>query len=159
MGPIEAHLSADHVRLDALLRRADADPARIDREAFAELRAGLLRHIGIEQKILLPDARRRRGGEPLPVAERLRQDHAAIAALLVPTPTHAIVAELRARLERHNPLEEGPGGLYEVCDQLAGAEVEEVVARMHAYPPVPLAPHRDWPNVLAHVARLLARPD
>jgi hypothetical protein len=155
MGPIEAHLSADHARLDALLSRSDADPAGIDREAFAELRAGLLRHIGIEQKILLPDAARRQGGVPLPVARRLRADHAAIAALMVPTPTHAIVAELRRRLALHNPLEEGPGGLYERCDELAGAEAGQLVARMIAYPAVPLAPHRDWPNVLAHVARLL----
>ena len=59
----------------------------------------------------MPDARRRRNGEPLAVAKQLRADHAALAGLLVPTPTHEIIATIRKVLLEHNPLEEGPGGL------------------------------------------------
>jgi hypothetical protein len=54
-GPVASFLAGDHVRLDALLRRATA-PRAIDEAAYAEFRAGLLRHIGMEEKILLPAA-------------------------------------------------------------------------------------------------------
>src|SRR5262245_30922604 len=74
-------------RLDALLERAMSDPENIDDSAYAQFRAGLLKHIGMEEKVLLPAAQKLRGGEPLPVAPRLRLDHGALAALLVPSPT------------------------------------------------------------------------
>jgi hypothetical protein len=67
-------LERDHVRLDDLLTRADAAPPSIDREAYDAFRAGLLRHIAMEEKVLLPEARRLRGGEPLEVAKQLRAD-------------------------------------------------------------------------------------
>ena len=82
-------LADDHARLDALLQRAIASPGEIDRAAYAEFRAGLLKHISMEEKILLPAAQRTRGGEPLPFAAKLRLDHGALATLLVPTPTPA----------------------------------------------------------------------
>jgi len=37
-------------------------------EVYAELRQALLRHIAMEEKILLPYAKAKRGGEPLPIA-------------------------------------------------------------------------------------------
>ena len=118
-------LSAEHQRLDDLLGRALAGPgAAIDMTAYAEFRAGLLRHIGMEEKILLPAAQRARGGEPLPVAARLRLDHGALAALLVPTPTPPIVAAIRTILAAHNALEEALGGVYETCEQVVGAEAD-----------------------------------
>lgn len=46
---------------------------------------------------------------------RLRLDHGALAALLMPTPTTDIVVPLRRILEQHNLAEEGPDGLYEIC--------------------------------------------
>jgi hypothetical protein len=58
----------------------------------------------MEEKILLPAAQRARGGEPLPVAARLRLDHGALAALLVPTPNPTILSALRGILARHNAL-------------------------------------------------------
>ena len=48
-------LAADHVRLDGLLTVARAGD-RIDADAYEQFRAGLLRHIGMEEKILLPAA-------------------------------------------------------------------------------------------------------
>lgn len=142
-GPIETHLCADHERLGRLLAEA-RDGGGVDAAAFEAFRAGLLRHIAMEEKVLLPDARRRRG-VPLPVASALRRDHGAIASLLVPTPTPALCDELGALLDRHDALEEGPEGLYATCDALAGDEATEVVRRLCAVPPVPLAPHYDGP--------------
>lgn len=156
-GPIFRFLHEDHQRLEALLQRAAASPDRIDGSAYEEFRAGLLKHIGMEEKILLPAAQRGRGGEPLPEAAQLRLDHGAIAALLVPSPTPGIIALLRTILARHNQIEESPGGVYEQCEQLAGAEGDEILARLGAAPPPPLNPHVNSPLVFAATRRALAR--
>jgi len=154
-GPIYGCLAQDHARLDALLRQAIAAPGEVDRSSYAAFRAGLLRHIGMEEKILLPAARRARGGVPLPVAARLRRDHAAFAALLVPTPTAEIVGEILGLLEGHNALEEGVGGLYESCDELLAAEAEAITSSLRAAPEVRVAPYSDGPRVRAHIQTLL----
>ena len=52
-----------------------SNPA-LDFEAYDLFRRGLLRHIAMEEKVLLPEARRLRGGSPLAIAVRLRADHA-----------------------------------------------------------------------------------
>ena len=106
VGPLGEFLAADHRRLEALLDRATADPEAVDQILFEEFRAGLLRHIGMEEKILLPAARRALGGNPLPIARRLRLDHGAIAAMLVPTPSAKSVARLRQMFALHDALEE-----------------------------------------------------
>jgi hypothetical protein len=129
----------------------------VDRAASAEFRAGLLRHISLEEKILLPAAQRWQGGEPLPLAAKLRLDHGALAALLVPTPTPAIIAAIRAVLVAHNALEEGPGGVYERYEQLAGAEADALLAQLYAAPDVPVAPYADGPQVMSVVRRALMR--
>jgi hypothetical protein len=142
-GPIEIFMTADHVRLDGLLARADRDDG-IHAGAYAEFRKGLLRHIAMEEKVLLPFARAK-AGAPLAMARALRADHGQIASLLVPTPTRAICERLRARLVQHNALEEGEHGLYAACDALAGAEAAQVVTRLREQPEVPVAPHYDGP--------------
>ena len=146
-GPLASWFSADHARLDALLRRSAADLRAFDLPAFEAFRAGLLKHIALEEKFLLPAARKARGGEPLPLARRLRVDHGAIASLLVPTPDAAIAAELGTILEPHNAVEEGPEGLYQACDQLLAAEAEALLEKIRAYPDVKVSPHRDVPGV------------
>jgi hypothetical protein len=154
-GPVYEFLARDHARLDALLLRAVAHPEVLDGAAYAEFRAGLLRHIAMEEKVLLPDARRRRG-EPLPIAKQLREDHALLASLMVPTPTHELVAVIREVLEQHNPLEEGPDGVYAVCEQLAGPDAQQLLHLLRATPEVPVAQHVDGPRVQAHISRQLA---
>jgi hypothetical protein len=156
-GRIYRFLAGDHARLDGLLERAMTAAGAIDRTAYAEFRARLLKHIGLEEKILLPAAQRVRGGEPLALAAKVRLDHGALAALLVPTPTPAIVVALRTILEGHNALEEGPGGLYECCERLAGAEAEALLVQLQAAPEVPVAPHADGPQVMDVVRRALVR--
>ncbi len=140
-------MAEDHARLDALLTRAVAGPGGVDLEAYGAFRGGLLRHIALEEKILLPAARTARGGEPLPQARRLRVDHGAIAALLVPTPSPEIAAEVRKILGPHNEVEEGEGGLYEACDALLSAEANALLERMRSYPPVKVARYQDGPRV------------
>lgn len=148
-------LAEDHARLDRLLQHAVADPSGLDAEAYTAFRGGLLRHIAMEEKVLLPAARRLRGGQPLPIAARLREDHAALASLLVPTPTPSILELVREILTEHNELEECAGGLYEACEELAATELEGLLATLAATPDVPLARHFDGPRVHEHIAELL----
>jgi len=147
-GPIHAFLAEEHVRLEALLTRATEDPCELDAASFAEFRSGILRHIAMEEKVLLPAAQRANGGKPLPLARRLRVEHGAIAILLVPSPTREIVRELRSIFTPHHEAEEGPGGHFELCDRLLAGEAEAVVARMRDYPSVKVAPHCDGPGAL-----------
>jgi hypothetical protein len=156
-GPIAGHLAADHAHLDALLRRAIAAPDAIDFAAYAEFRAGLLKHIGMEEKILLPAAQRARGGEPLPTAAKLRLDHGALAALLVPTPTPAIIAAIRRILTLHNAIEEGPDGVYAVCEQLVGEDAGALLARLRATAEVPVHAHVDGERIMDAMRRALTR--
>jgi hypothetical protein len=157
-GPVQRLLAGDHVRLDVLFRRAIADRAgAIDGTTYAEFRTGLLRHIGMEEKILLPAAQRANAGIALPIATRLRREHGAIAALLVPTPSPTIVAALRDILARHNAIEEGPDGLYATCERLVGAEATALLAGLRAAPAVPVARHVDGPRIVEATRRALAR--
>ena len=155
-GPLTRFLAEDHRRLEQLLQTALAS-ADYKVPAYDSFRAGLLRHIGMEEKILLPAAQRWNGGRPFLIAAKLRLDHGALAALLMPTPTTKIVATLLMILERHNLAEEGPGGWYEICDRLAGAEVEELVIRLRATLEPAVLPHSDTAAVFGAVHRALER--
>lgn len=98
----------------------------------------------------------RTGGALKRVIERLHADHAALASLLVPTPTRPLLRTIRQLLEEHNPIEEGEHGLYHACEQIAGSDLDAVVARMRAIAPVRMSPHVDEPRVHEHIARMLA---
>ena len=144
---IRRFLAEDHGRLDLLLRSAVGPAGEIDRASYGEFRAGLLRHIGIEEKILFPASRRANGGVPHPAEARLHREHGALALLLVPTPTASIVDEIRSLLEGHNEREEGPDGIYASCDRLPSDDRKAVLEELRAYPPVKVAPHFDGPEV------------
>ena len=156
-GKIHDYLAADHERLDALLERAISDPENIDAAAYAQFRAGLLKHIAMEEKVLLPAAQKARGGDPLPIAARLRLDHGALVALLVPSPTPPIVAAIRAILKAHNPIEEDPAGIYDQCEKLAGAEADQILRQLQNRPEVKVLPHVDNPFVMETARRAVAR--
>ena len=156
-GEIYRFLSADHARLDALLERSGANPTAIELSTYAEFRAGLLKHIGMEEKVLLPAAQKLRGGQPLALAAKLRLDHGVLAALLVPSPTAPIVAAIRAILNAHNPIEEAPGGIYDQCEELARAETDQILRQLENYPDVKVLPHVDSPFVMEATRRALAR--
>jgi hypothetical protein len=148
-------LERDHARLEKLLAAAVGSGSMLDVAAYQDFRAGLLRHIGMEEKILFPAARRIRAGQPLDQVHQARLDHGALAALLVPTPTVEIVRRIGALLALHNPLEEGPTGLYAACDALAAGALPELLARMRSAPVVPTAKLFDGPRAFAAIDRLL----
>jgi hypothetical protein len=154
---IYRYLADDHRRLEDALMRATERSGIVEPVAYAEFRRGLLRHIGIEEKILLPAAQAARGGKPLSIASKLRLDHGALAALLVPSPSEAIVATIRAVLKAHNPLEEEPGGVYEQCEELAGLEADNILAKMRKAPDVKLAPYTDSSTAIEALRGALKR--
>jgi Hemerythrin HHE cation binding domain len=156
-GPITDFLVKDHGRLEGLLQSAVAHAGFVDQETYDQFRAGLLRHIGMEEKILLPAAQRLRSGEPLSIAAKLRLDHGAIASLLMPPPSAAVIATIRAVLKVHNTIEEGLGGLYEICDELAGSEAAQLLAKLQAAPELAVLPCSNSPAVMPAVQRALER--
>ncbi|MBI2386559.1 MAG: hemerythrin domain-containing protein [Elusimicrobia bacterium] len=154
MGGIADFLAADHDRLDALFAKACADPSRVDLEPYEAFRRGLLKHVGMEELILIAAARRL-SPEAVPLAARARLDHAALTSLLIPTPTPGILSVIRAVLEPHNGMEEAADGLYAQCERALGAEGDAALARLRAAPDIPPASHVDGPHVTASILRAL----
>lgn len=156
------YLADDHDRLDGLLQRATATPGVIDLQPYGEFRRGLLRHIAMEERTMLPAIARLQGGRQVSVAERLRLDHSAIASLLVPPPTAAIVATIRSILIGHNALEEQEGGVYHLLEQLVGSdhqkpEAEALLEKLRSTPEVPVMPFNGRPEVLEATRRAVER--
>ncbi|CAN5331976.1 hypothetical protein BH09MYX1_BH09MYX1_30400 [soil metagenome] len=152
---VTEYLADDHRRLHALLEKARGS-VPFDTAAFAEFRAGLLRHIGIEEKILLPAARRAQGGVALERAWDLRLDHAALTSLLVPTPDAALCGEIMAILGPHDEKEEGPSGVYAECERLLAGESRALAERAASFPAIPLAAHFDGPGAVRTAKAALA---
>ena len=155
-GAIWRLLADDHARLDSLLERAGSCHSVEELVAYDQFRRALLRHIAMEEKVLLPAAERARGA-PIPEAPRLRLDHGALAALMMPSPQPGIVRAIRFVLARHNPIEESAGGVYDSCEWLAGAGASEVLAALKATTAVPVKPHLDTPKVYDALRRAPAR--
>jgi hypothetical protein len=140
---ITDYLVADHDRLHGLLARA-CGGGQVDADAFLSFRAGLLRHIAIEEKILFPAVRAARGGEPLPRVRELRAAHSAIASLLVTRPDIDLCGELAYVLGKHDAQEEGPEGVYAECEAVLGLPASrELARRARAYGQVRAAAYRD----------------
>lgn len=155
MGDITRLLEDDHDRLDALFTKARGDGTTVDVEAYEAFRRGLLRHVGMEELILIPAASRLRG-EAVELARRTRLDHAALTSLLIPPPTPRILEVLHAVLAPHNEMEEREGGLYEQCERALGEETAAVLEKLRAARDIPPAPHVDDPRVEASIAAALA---
>lgn len=144
MNEISRYLEADHERLDRLLAEATRDPAAIDLERFGAFRRGLLRHIGIEEKLLFAAAKRSSPSPELAAQfARLRADHGKLTALMVPTPTPATVAEIREILAPHNEVEEGEGTYVSCVALLSPAERAEMLAKMEQTAEPPVRPYYD----------------
>jgi len=74
----------------------------------------------------------------------------------VPTPDHALVAEIRKLLTVHNRIEEESGGAYELIATLAGDEADTLLQRAQAVPTPPVARHFDGAGVFRTAAEALA---
>jgi len=156
-GLLYQYLSKDHETLDRLLKQATAGPGVIDAECYADFRKRLLRHISIEEKIVLPAIAKWQGELNAPLMTRLHLDHSAIASLMVPTPSPSIVRTLQSVFAVHNPLEEDEGGLYDIFETLAGQETLTLLERLKTAPPVSVLPHNDKPELLDLAKEALAR--
>lgn len=154
MTPSE-YLTADHRHLEELLNEATQNGV-IDMETYDQFRAGLLRHISIEEHIVLPLVRERaeKGFFGL---QQIRLEHGAIAALLVPPPDTEVIAVLRALLDKHNLLEETEDTLYDVLDHCARTDQPELLSRLEQHPTVPLSSHINNPKGLEHAHRAIER--
>ncbi len=126
-------------------------------EAYGEFRKGILRHIAMEEKFVIPAILAARGGTPLHIARQLRLEHGAIAALLVPPPGKGIIESLQKVLAHHHQLEEGTGGLYESCERYAETEADKVLEQSKGLPEVPVLPHNPSPIAYEAAVRTLAR--
>src|SRR4051794_37040642 len=141
--PIHQYLTKDHDRLGDLLGRAIAGVDGMDGEAYRTFRAGLLRHIGLEEKLLFPLVKRTDDSNAAAMVSRLHQEHALFSAMLVPTPTIDIVTQLRDLLADHNVREESADGVYALAERTSGRDAERLAAELRASPDVRVAPHYD----------------
>jgi hypothetical protein len=156
-GALYQYLFDDHGRLDKLLGQAISKLDAIDMGSYVEFRTGLLRHIAMEEKVVLPAIVQMRGGKPSPIADRLRLDHGALVALLVPPPTPSIVLTLCSILQVHNDLEEKDGGLYQTFEQLTGPDADLMLAEMKNIPEVPVLPYNERPSIIESTRRAVER--
>ena len=154
--PITRYLIEDHRRLDRLFELASPDCEGVALEAFGSFREGLLRHIGMEEKVLLP-ALAGNPGAPVKLIDKLRLDHGALTNLFVPQPSRELLLAIRAILEPHNRLEEEPGGFYDACDTLLAPAAEAVTRKLLDFPEIPLRPYSRRPEALEAAKRAMGR--
>lgn len=161
MHPIEAYLEQDHRRLEDILDRAVADIDHVDKALYTTFREGLLRHISMEERVLIPAIRRMREAEGRDMRfeeeAQIRLDHGAIGTLLVLPPDAWSVAALRGVLAAHNPLEEGDHGLYAEIRRLDEAASADVRASLDAIPTPPLSPYMDSTAAYGPARRAMER--
>ncbi len=67
---------------------------------------------------------------------------------------HVRCQVLFAILNDHNQVEEGPGGVYAVCERLAAEEAESLVTEMRNFPDITLVPHDDDPRVMLRLEQV-----
>lgn len=155
--PLHAFFTEDHRRLEAILEKAFTHPDAIDLQLYDEFRAGLLRHIGMEEKILFVAAQQANGGEPLPIQAKLRLDHGALTSLMVIPPSVELTKVTRHVLDLHDQLEEEPGGMYDACEHLAQRQTQDLLERLAQVPATPVHPPNPSPKAIGAARRAMAR--
>ncbi len=154
--PLHSFFTEDHRRLDNLLNQATKDPHNVEMTSYSRFRTGLLKHIKMEETILFTAAQKHNGSQ-FALIPKLRLDHGALTALMVPSPSPKVIRALRFILEKHDLLEEETGGLYDACDALSAADVETILHAIKNTSEVPVHAHRDEPYILEATHRALAR--
>ena len=154
---LHAFFTNDHRRLEALLDGAFARPGHIDHALYDQFRAGLLRHIGMEEKILFVAAQEANGGEPLPVQAKLRLDHGALTSLMVIPPSVELTRVIRHMLDLHDQIEEEPGGMYDACEQLTKHQTDALLERLALVKGTPVHPPNPSPKAIGAARRAMAR--
>ena len=147
----------DHRRIEDILDKATEDINAIGLEDYHRFRTGLLKHIKMEEKILFPAAQKANGGQALPLAAKLRLDHGAITALMVVPPTPEVIRVLRHVLDKHDVLEEEPGGMYDVCATLTAGETQLILEQLEKATEVPVQKFNVADYALGAAKRALER--
>ncbi|MBS1638518.1 MAG: hemerythrin domain-containing protein [Bacteroidetes bacterium] len=155
--PLYNFFTTDHRRIEDLLDKATANPNEIQMNYYHEFRIGLLKHIKMEEKILFPAAQKANGGVALPLAAKLRLDHGALTSLMVVPPNSSVIKVLRYILERHDILEEEPGGMYDVCEKLTESETQNLLIELKNATEVPVHPHNTAEYALKAAKNALER--
>jgi len=141
--PIYRFFTNDHRLMDELLDKATANPDELQMDHYHQFRAGLLKHIKMEEKILFPAAQKANGNIPLPPAVKLRLDHGALISLMVVPPSAQVIKVLRFVLDKHDLLEEEPGGMYDVCGKLTEGKTNQLLQELEKVAEVPVHPFNE----------------
>ncbi len=155
--PLYHFFTNDHHRIDDLLNKATIHPDRIDMDYYQQFRVGLLRHIGMEEKILFPAAKKVNPEVMSKLIPRFRLEHGALTSLMVPPPTGAIIRAIRHVLELHDIAEEEPGGMYDVCEGLTQGQTQSLLDQLADIPEVATLPLNPAPIAIEAARRALAR--
>ena len=155
--PLYHFFTNDHRRIEDILDKATEDINHIQMDYYHRFRTGLLKHIKMEEKILFPAAQKANGGIPLPLAPQLRLDHGALTALMVVPPGKEVIKVLRSVLEKHDLLEEEPGGMYDVCENLTAAKTQELLEQLENVTEVPVQQYNKADYALQSAKRALER--
>ena len=67
-GGLYQYLVGDHERLGDLLGQAISNADAIDLGSYAQFRTGLLRHIAMEERVILPAIAKLQGGKASPLS-------------------------------------------------------------------------------------------
>ncbi len=155
--PLYHFFTNDHNRIDQLLDKATENPGEVETNYYHEFRTGLLKHIKMEEKVLFPAAQKANGNVPLPLAAKLRLDHAALTSLMVVSPSDEVIKVLRYILHKHDLLEEEPGGMYDVCERLTEGETNTLLQQLEKVAQVPVHPFNEAGYALDVAKRTLIR--
>lgn len=147
----------DHRRIEDILEKAIENTDEINLDLYHQFRTGLLTHIKMEEKTLFPAAVLGNGGEPIPLAAKLRLDHGALTALMTVPPTFEMIRALKKILDIHDRLEEEEGGMYDLCEKLTAEQTDEVMAKLAEVTEVPVHPFNTHPVVFGAMKRALER--
>lgn len=147
----------DHRRLEAILDKATLNLDEIDMELYHQFRVGLLTHIKMEEKVFFPAALQANNGEAIPLMAKLRLEHGAITALMVPPPTAELVKVLCFILDAHDKVEEENGGVYDVCERLTKQQTNELLQQLQNTTTVPIQIHNTAAYALDAAKRALLR--
>jgi hypothetical protein len=155
--PLYQFFTNDHRRIEELLDKAIEDVDSIQMDYYHRFRTGLLKHIKMEEKILFAAALKANAGTPLPLAAKLRLDHGALTSLMVVPPGPQVIKVLRHVLEQHDVLEEQPGGMYDMCEQLTDGETKELLEQLEKVTEVPVQSFNNADYALGAAKRALQR--
>jgi hypothetical protein len=147
------YLAQDHFRIDELLHHVSPESGVILSGPYDSFRRALNRHIRIEEDVILPAVRQMRGGKETPLAPRIRLDHSALIALMVPFPDPATLATLLEILVQHHQIEEEDKGLYELVEGSARQKREDLLTRIVMFPETPVKPPLDKPGIADAILR------